>query len=195
MSDTVDKSGQTDDTGSLSDVVRVVRDAAADRSDAAAELREMRRARLEILAEELKPVFAEVPADDPQFDFVLSSGLQPRLWIDATAHVALARDGRTYRFLRDSRLGRSVIAESDRVPEISKAVTEHIAERMVERQRMLDGPTSPTIDRHGNPVRRRRPFAQLGEYLSGALLVIFGAIAGIAILIAILSDIFPELGI
>lgn len=195
MSDTVDNSGQPDDTGSLSDVVRVVRDAAADRSDAAAELREMRRARLELLAEELKPVFAEVPEDDPQFDFVLSSGLQPRLWIDATAHVALGRDGRTYRFLRDSRLGRSVIAESAKMSEISKAVTEHIAERMVERQRMLDGPMSPTIDRNGNPVRRRRPMAQLGEYLSGLLLVIFGAIAGIAILIAILSDIFPELGI
>lgn len=195
MSDTVDKSGKSDGTGSLDDVVRVVRDAAADRSDAAAELREMRYARLELLAEDLTPVFAEVPADDPQFDFVLSSGLQPRLWIDATAHVTMARDGRTYRFLRDSRTGRSVIAESDRMSEIKDAVTRHIADRMIERQRMLDGPVTPAGGGRGEPYPARRPLAQWGEYASGVLLVIFGAIAGIAILIIILSDIFPELGI
>lgn len=199
MSDTTDKSGPSGGR-SLGDVVRIVRDAAADRSDAAAELRELRRTRLELLAEELKPVFADVPDDDPQFDFVLSAGLQPRLWIDATAHVAMARDSRTYRFLRDSRLGRSVIAESTQMSDIAKAVTRHIAERMIERQRMLDGPLLPAYREKAKtaealPERRSRPLAQWGEYVSGLLLVIFGAIAGAAILVAILSDLVPELGI
>ncbi|WP_204315774.1 hypothetical protein, partial [Stenotrophomonas maltophilia] len=67
---------------------------------------------IEILAQDLKPVFDEVPADDEQWDFAISTGLQPRLWIDATAHVMMGRDRRTYRFVRDTRLGRSVLAES-----------------------------------------------------------------------------------
>lgn len=195
MSDTVDNSGQSGDRNTLSDTVRVIRDAAADRSDANVELRNLRIARLELLAEELQPIFAEVPSEDPQFDFVLSAGLQPRLWIDATAHVAIDRDGRTYRFLRDSRIGRSVLAESADIADIKVAVTRHIADRMVERQQMMDGPVSPVSQRNGVAAGRRRPLAMLGEYLSGLLLVIFGAIAGIAILIAILSDLFPELGI
>ncbi len=195
MSDTVDNTGKG---GPLTGVVRLVRDAAADRSDAAAELQEFRRMRLELLADELEPVFADVPSDDPQFDFVLSSGLQPRLWIDATAHVSMGRDARTYRFLRDSRLGRSVIAESSSLTEIVGAVTRHIAERMVERQRMLDGPVSDLADREEGKTavsaKARRPLAMWGEYFSGLMLVLFGAIAGIAILYIFITDLFPELG-
>ncbi len=199
MSDTADSSGRSGDMSTLPDAVRTMRDNAADRFDANAALGEVRRARLEILADELNPVFADVPADDPQFDFVLSSGLRPRLWIDATAHVTMARDARTYRFLRDSRLGRSVVLESTNSSDIAEAVTQHIAERMVERQRMLDGPVAPLAGRRGKGLRthgrRRRPLAIFGEYLSGLLLVIFGIIAGIAILLVILSDLVPELGL
>lgn len=200
MSDEVDNSGRSDRPKALRNVLRVVRDASADRTDAAAELHDTRRMRLEVLAEELKPVFAQVPDDDPQFDFVLSSGLHPRLWIDATAHVAMGRDGRTYRFLRDSRLGRSVIDETADVADMADAVTRHIAERMVERQRMLDGPLTPASSRStrkptSRPRSGGRPLAMWGEYVSGFLLVVFGAIAGIAILIMILSDLVPELGI
>ena len=194
MSDSVDN---TDNGGPLTGVVRLVRDAAADRSDAAAELQEFRRIRLELLAEELKPVFSDVPADDPQFDFVLSSGLQPRLWIDATAHISMGRDARTYRFLRDSRMGRTVIAESSNLTEIANSVTRHIAERVVERQRMLDGPVSDPIGhrRRGasGPETGKRPLAMFGEYLSGLLLVLFGAIAGLAILYIFITDLFPGL--
>ena len=56
--------------------------------------------RLELLAAELAPVFADVPDDVDIFDFAVSSGLQPRLWIDAVSHVAMGRDRRTYRFLQ-----------------------------------------------------------------------------------------------
>ncbi len=199
MSDPVDNSGQSHDGRSLPETVRIMRDAAADRSDANAGLRNMRIARLELLADELKPVFADVPTEDPQFDFVLSAGLQPRLWIDATAHVALDSDGRTYRFLRDSRIGRSVLAETANASDIKDAVTRHIAERMVERQRMMDGPASAVSDRNKSTghtsTGRRRPLAMLGEYLSGFVLIVFGAIAGMAILVMILSDLIPELGL
>lgn len=123
----------------LANAMRAVKIAAADRADVTTETSEAERARLELLVQELQPVFDDVPLDDPQWDFVLSSGLQPRLWIDATAHVMMGRDRRTYRFVRDTRLGRLVVAESTNSGKIADAVTFYIAERMVERARLMEG--------------------------------------------------------
>src|SRR5690606_5324140 len=142
------------------------------------------------------PVFEEVPAEDSQFDFVISSGMQPRLWIDAVAHVAMARDCRTYRFLVDGRGGRVVLAESDRTGPIAEAVTRYIAERLVERGKLLEGRREPALagwSRGPATSGRDEPTPAWLEYLSGALLVILGMIAGAGILIAMLSDIWPEL--
>jgi len=69
----------------LAEAVREVKAAAADREDVVVDMRETTRARLELLAQELAPVFAEVPEDDPAFDLAISSGQQPRLWIDTVA--------------------------------------------------------------------------------------------------------------
>ena len=115
-----------------------MKNAAADREDVVVELREAQKMRLELLAAELVPVFADVPAD-AGFDFAISSGTQPRLWIDAVSHVTMGRDRRTYRFLRDTRLGRVVLAESLEIKPVADQVTRYIAERIVERQRMIDG--------------------------------------------------------
>ena len=123
----------------LADVIREVRNAAADRDDVVVDMREAQRMRLELLAAELAPVFADFPADMDYFDFVVSSGLQPRLWIDAVSHVAMGRDRRTYRFLRDTRIGRVVLAESTDMKPSPIQVTRYVAERIVERQRMIDG--------------------------------------------------------
>lgn len=130
-----DRSG----TRRLNDAVRAAKIAAADRGDVVVDMKEADRARLELLAQDLQPVFDEVPADDRQWDFVLSSGLQPRLWIDATSHVMMGRDRRTYRFVRDTRLGRVVMAESTSIAPISDAVTAYIADRLIERERMMEG--------------------------------------------------------
>lgn len=123
----------------LVDAVREVRIAQAERNDVVVDLKEADRARLEILAGELKPVFDEVPPEDERFDFALSSGLQPRLWIDATAHVIMGRDRRTYRFVRDTRLGRIVLAESNQTEPVVTAVTRYIAERLHERELAFAG--------------------------------------------------------
>ena len=101
-------------------------------------MKEADLARIEILAQDLKPVFDEVPADDLQWDFAVSKGGQPRLWIDATSHVMMGRDRRTYRFVRDTRLGRIVAGGIAEIRPIADAVTNYIAERIVERQK-IDG--------------------------------------------------------
>ena len=119
----------------LADAVRAAKIAAALRSDVTVDIREADRARLEILAEELAEVIDEVPAGDDRFDFSISGGQQPRFWIDATAHVTMARDRRTYRFVRETRLGRMLLAESTETAVIADRVTDYIAERIVEREK------------------------------------------------------------
>jgi hypothetical protein len=69
----------------------------------------------------------------------LSSGLQPRFWIDATAHVMMGPDRRTYRFVRDTRLGRVLLAESADKAEVAERVVSYIAERIHERELVLAG--------------------------------------------------------
>ena len=123
----------------LANAVRDIKIAAAERNDVVIDMKEADRARLEILAQELQSVFNDVPMDDERFDFMISSGLQPRLWIDATAHVIMGKDRRQYRFVRDSRMGRVVLAEGNETGPIHSAVTAYIAERLHERELAFAG--------------------------------------------------------
>ena len=131
-----------DNTGkvrSLKETLRKVRTAEAERSDVVVELRDAERARLELLADELRGVFAEVPAEDEQFIFTVAAGTPPRLWIDMTAFVVMGRDRRTYRFLKDTRLGRTIILETAKLDEMADTITHYVAERIIERERALEG--------------------------------------------------------
>jgi hypothetical protein len=123
----------------LSEAIRRVRTAEAERSDVVVELRDAERARLELLAEELQSVLADVPADNDTFLFTVAGGTPPRLWIDMTAFVAMARDRRTYRFLKDTRIGRTVILETADIGDMADCVTNYVAERIIERERALEG--------------------------------------------------------
>jgi hypothetical protein len=124
---------------SLRDTIREVRTAETERADVVVELRDAERARLELLAEELRGVFAEVPADDDQFIFSVAAGTPPRLWIDMTAFVVMGRDRRTYRFLKDTRLGRTIIVESAELADVADTITHYVAERIIERERAIEG--------------------------------------------------------
>lgn len=123
----------------LSDIVRDVKIAAADRTDVVVDMRDADRARLELLAEEIRPVLADIDPADDRFDFGLSKGLQPRLWIDAVAHVHMGHDRRVFRFVRDTRLGRVVMSDTSDMATTADAVSRYIAERVIERERILAG--------------------------------------------------------
>lgn len=196
----------------LSEVIREVKNAAADRDDVVVELREAHKMRLELLAAELLPIFAEVP-DDAGFDFAISSGAQPRLWIDAVSHVTMGRDRRTYRFLKDTRLGRVVLAESLDIKPVAEQVTRYVAERIVERERMLEGDVEPILPAQiekeppaaeTKAVAESRPVAVVAapsqpssarRMLSGLLLVVAGAAVGLILAAALLWDRLGELGL
>jgi hypothetical protein len=122
----------------LSDSVRRVRIAEAERADAFDDLHEAERARLAMLADELTGVFSEIPTDDDYFICQVVGGTPPRLWVDPTTHVLIGRDRRTYRFVKDTRLGRVVIGETADLGGMADLVTDYIAERVIERDRALE---------------------------------------------------------
>ncbi|MBZ9655359.1 hypothetical protein K9U38_11460 [Phyllobacterium sp. 2063] len=177
-----------DDRLKLADAIRGAQVSAADRGDIAMDAKEADLARIEILADDLRPVFEDVPIDDLQWDFAVSKGGQPRLWIDATSHVMMGRDRRTYRFVRDTRLGRIVVAESPEIRPIADAVTNYIAERIVERQRLMEGkrisllPTEP-FKEADSPAKNLANAAapqrsRLSAFITATFWFLIGASAG-----------------
>lgn len=139
MSDQYDNNGKGKKVRSLKDAIRRVQTAETERSDVVVELRDAERARLDMLADELKGVFAEIPPENEQFLFSVSQSAPPRLWIDMTAFIVMGRDRRTYRFLKDTRLGRTVILETASLDDMADCVTHYVAERIIERERAIEG--------------------------------------------------------
>lgn len=196
MKDAGEKTTPTEASRKLSDAVRDVKNAFADRDDIVIDMRDAHRMRLDLLAAELAPVFAEVPADMDSFDFAVSSGLQPRLWIDAVSHVAMGRDRRTYRFLKDTRIGRVVLAESSDMKVVADQVTRYVAERVVERQRMMEGGVEHAVPRLQRalvaeaepPLRTARRGKAWSAVLSGLGLIAAGALVGLAVSLVLFWD-------
>jgi hypothetical protein len=190
MSDASENVTAIDKGRRLSDAIRDVRNASADRDDVVVDMREAQRMRLELLAAELAPVIADVPSDIDWFDFVISSGLQPRFWIDAVSHVSMGRDRRTYRFLRDSRLGRVVLAESTDMKPVADQVTRYIAERIIERQRMMEDGVAPAYDGEKSATAPEVPLGSGGRhprwkaFASGFGLVLAGGAVALPLVIA-----------
>jgi hypothetical protein len=108
----------------LREAMRQARIESAERSAVIVELHDAEIARLEIVNEALNPLYDEIPRNFEQFDRGITRGEPPRLWVDMVAHVSMARDRRTYRFVQDTRDG-------------PQAVTKYVARRMVERERAL----------------------------------------------------------
>lgn len=197
MSEPVESRNSSEAGRRLADAIREVKNATADRDDVVVDIREAQRTRLELLAEELQPIFADVPSDDDRFDLALSAGVQPRLWIDAVSHVTMGRDRRTYRFLRDTRLGRVVLAESADMKPVADQVTRYIAERIIERRRVLEGDVAAiALATTAGENTDTRPASGMGSaVLRGLGMVLLGGIVGVAIVLAFAWEKLTESGI
>jgi hypothetical protein len=124
-------------TPSLTAAMRRARIEAAEHSEIVSDLRGGEIARLEALAEAIKPLLDQVPASVDMFDTGLVPGDRPRLFIDMIAFVEIDRDRRTYHFVQDTRHGRVSIARSERVDVIAEKIADYIGRRLVERERAL----------------------------------------------------------
>lgn len=178
----------------LKEAMERARRAQADRDDVVVEMKQAARTRLELLAQDLQPAMNQIPQDDDRFDFGLTSGETPRLWIDMTSHVRMGRDRRTYEFVKDTRLGRVVLAESADRGETARAITDYVAERVLERERMVEGEWQALkawdFDRKAPRVEVAAPVAAAPlprRRASGwtiALTFVLGALAGAVALVA-----------
>jgi hypothetical protein len=165
----------------LKEAMHQARVEAAERTSVVVDLRDAEVARLELLNEALDPLFAEIPLEVELFDRGLSRGDTPRLWIDAVAHVAMARDKRVYRFLHDTRVGRHVLAESHDIPDIVQAVTGYVARRLIERERALDEDPD-FITRVGRPEAARESRRRRRR---GLITLALGFVLGVVTLVVI----------
>ncbi|HSM19550.1 MAG TPA: hypothetical protein VK844_04180 [Hyphomicrobiales bacterium] len=123
----------------LDEAIRKARIAQAEQTDVVVDLRAAELARLAMIEDELKEIASQLPEENDQFDFALVPGNPPRLWIDMVSFVMMGRDRKTYRFVKDTRSGRQVIAESADPAVIGAKVTDYVAHRIVERERLLAG--------------------------------------------------------
>lgn len=171
----------------LQSAIQSVRLEQARQDDALEDLREAERTRLTMLEEALAGVFDDVPESHRDLALSILPGDPPRFWVDATAYVAMARDKRTYRFVKDTRLGRTVLFEGEDVNSAADAVTRYVAERIVERQRASE---ESWVIQHNRSQRKSprnridseppRPRSVLLNFVVFAL----GMIAGAALLLA-----------
>lgn len=125
-------------SGRLEETLRLIRARDADRRAAMSEGHQSLAIKLEALRAELEDVISDIPEDVDLFDFQVSQGRRPRLWIDAIAFVTMTKDGEAYRFLRESRNGPILICESDDREIVGQAVVAHVAERLENREHALN---------------------------------------------------------
>ena len=170
----------------LKRIMREVRIAHAERNDVVIDLREAEQARLELLAEALDGVFDELPEGNEQLLLGVLPGQPPRFWVDATSFVLMGRDKRQYQFVKDTRLGRTVLAESADVEAIADAVTRYVAERIVEREQAIEADWLTSAVRKGRRVTNpSRPGVEGVPVIWGILGFGLGMIAGMFLLVAI----------
>lgn len=123
----------------LARAIRDVRIGDIEQNGVIVELGDTERARLELLQEALNDVAAELPEDMDMLALQIVPGRKPRFWIDVTSFVEMGRDKRSFRFLKDTRLGRVTLAETTNIDQMADHVTHYLAERIVEREKAIEG--------------------------------------------------------
>ena len=105
----------------------------------------------------------------------------------------MGRDRRTYRFVKDTRNGRVVLAEVTEDGADRRPVTRYVAERMVEREHLIEGDAHAAVEgvlrcpRNREPMRRQtRTAADVVGLLSGLWVLLAGAGVGLIALAVVL---------
>ena len=166
----------------LTEAMDRVRNDLATRDDVVVDMKQASHARLELLAQDLQPVFQEVPDDNDQFEFALTNGENSRLWIDMTSFVRMGRDRRVYEFVKDTRMGRQMLGETVDRASMAKIVTRYVAERMLERQRMIEGDwvamAKYDFSKEGNNGKSGKPVETVSDFWGIALWALLGIVLG-----------------
>ncbi len=159
----------------------------ADRDDVVVELKQSELSRLELLARDMQSVFDEVPDENDQFEFALTNGETPRLWIDMTSHVRMGASPRQYEFVKDTRIGRTILASSTDRTQIGQVITDYIADKMLERDRLIEGEWIAmggyNFDGNVEEAVEAKEVAATGSRWKALLWFVLGAISSVGALI------------
>ena len=129
--------GRDSGASRLDDEIRQARVAHAEKLEATCNVHDAAVLRLQVLKDELAPLFARNSAARRVVDLALVPGDPPRLWIDMICYVVMAPDPSTYRLQRDSFSRHDVLLQSARRDEVIAAAMQHVASHLVEREKQL----------------------------------------------------------
>lgn len=129
---------------SLSGALRQARLAEAAHFEAVLDIRDAETLRLQVLKDDLVPVVQGNSSASSFIDLALVPGDPPRLWVDLITFVLMAPDPRTYRLVQDSPAGRQTLLETTNRSEMVERITQHIAHRMIAREREMTRESTPT---------------------------------------------------
>ncbi|MBI2719319.1 MAG: hypothetical protein HYX36_11270 [Rhizobiales bacterium] len=154
----------------LRDKLRTARLAQGEKMAAIVSLRDAATLRLAMLRDELLPIAGASAEARGFIDLALVPGDPARLWIDMVSYVVMAPSPRIYRLQRDTLDGHEVVHETADLAEMTEAVINHIAHRMIERQHHLVLSLPQPAVMPGTP-RWWLVLAGLGGFAAGASLV------------------------
>lgn len=129
--------------GGLRAALREARLSEAAHHEAVLNLRDSKSIRLQLLKDDLAPVVAATPEAADLFDLALIAGEPPKLWIDLITFVVMEPDHRTYRIIEDRQNGREILFESDDRAQAGERLRQHMAHRIIARQRQASVSTAP----------------------------------------------------
>jgi hypothetical protein len=129
--------------GGLKDALRQARLAEAAHFEAALHLRDSKSIRLQLLKDDLTPVVSGSPEAAELFDLALVPGDPPKLWIDLITFVVMEPDHRTYRLVQDRQNNREILMETEDRAEMSEAIKQQMAHRLVARERRAAAMPAP----------------------------------------------------
>ena len=123
----------------LGGALRQARLAEAAHFEAVLDIRDAQTLRLQVLKDDLAPVISGNPEATSFVDLALVPGDPPRLWVDLITSVVMAPDPRTYRLVQDGPAGRQTLLETADRAEMIDRVKQHIAHRLIAREREKTG--------------------------------------------------------
>jgi len=122
----------------VSAALRQARLAESAHFEAAADIRDAKSLRLNVLLDEVRGPLAGLSRRSEGFiDPQVAPSEQPRLWIDMVAYVLMEPDPRTYRFRRDTAGGHEILLETRDRGEMREKIIAYAAHRIVERERQF----------------------------------------------------------
>ena len=121
----------------LDEQIRLARLAHAKQLTAREHIHDASVLRLQVLKDELAPMFAQNAAARRVIDLALVPGDPPRLWIDMTSYVTMEPDPQTYRLQRDTFCRRKLLLETKKRSDVISGIMAHVASHLIEREKQL----------------------------------------------------------